>query len=34
MSLSVKTAVDPNSPHYSTNMKLAALKLWFRCEAK
>ena len=34
MSLSVKTAVEPNSPHSSTNMKSAALKLWFRCEVK
>lgn len=31
--LSVNTAVKPNSPHYSTNMK-TVLKLGFRCEVK
>lgn len=29
-----KTAVEPSSPHYSTNMKSAALKLWFGCEVE
>lgn len=31
--VSVKTAVKPSSPHYSTNMK-AALKLGFKYEMK
>lgn len=34
LSLSVKTAAEPSSPLYSTNVKSASLKLCFRCQVK